>query len=266
MTTASNANSITEALSWDSDPSVQQTTALAYKAFLARLPPPKVLSHFDVLDLGCGTGLLSLALAPSVRSVTAVDAAEGMITVLESKLYSLHAPGVIRATATNPGNILAVCALLRDPSDPCLAVDPAVGDEAPGRRFDLVVSHLALHRIPEDLGALFRTVYGLLEPGGQVMVTEVEDFGPEARKFHPESNVEMAGVERRGIEREMIKAVLEEAGFVDVRVERAFEIAKEVEMEPGSVLGPVIVFPFLLCQGSKRDILLTQRIERRRQK
>ncbi|EAQ87468.1 hypothetical protein CHGG_04087 [Chaetomium globosum CBS 148.51] len=82
MTEANTARFNEEALSWDSNPSVQLATALAHKAYLARLPPPEILSTYDIMDLGCGTGLLSLALAPSVRSVTAIDAAEGMIAAL----------------------------------------------------------------------------------------------------------------------------------------------------------------------------------------
>jgi SAM-dependent methyltransferase len=251
MTTASNARFNAEALSWDSNPTVQQATALAHKAYLAHLPPANVLSTYDILDLGCGTGLLSLALAPSVRSVTAVDAAEGMVAALKSKLSSPAAASTDNDVKTNNNNILPVHALLQDPDDARLATDPATGNPtAPGRRFDLVVSHLVLHHIP-DLAPLFRTIHGCLKPGGKVMVTDFEDFGPEARKFHPESK--MDGVERHGIGRSMIKGVLEEAGFGNAQVETAFEMAKEVETAPGSgVMGPVVVFPFLICEGTKR--------------
>jgi hypothetical protein len=82
------------------------------------------------------------------------------------------------------------------------------------------------------------------------MVTDFEDFGPDARKFHPESK--MDGVERHGIGRGMIREVMEGVGFVDVKVETAFEMEKAVETEPGSgVLGPVVVFPFLICEGTR---------------
>jgi SAM-dependent methyltransferase len=240
MTSANTARFNAEALSWDTNPDVQQATALAHKAYLAHLPPASTLSTYDVLDLGCGTGLLSLALAPSVRSVTAVDASDGMIATLQSKLASPD--NIVK-------NIRPVCALLEDPDDPRLATDPVTGTPQPGRRFDLVVSHLVLHHIP-DLEALFRTIYGCLKPGGKVMVTDFEDFGPEARRFHPEGK--MDGVERHGIERGEIRRVLEGAGFEEVRVETAFEMGKKVETQPGSgVLGPVVVFPFLICEGTK---------------
>ena len=144
-----------------------------------------------------------------------------------------------------------VCTLLTDPNDPFLATDPLTKIPHPGgpRGFDLVVSHLVLHHIPH-LPSLFSTIHGVLAPGGQVLVTDFEDTGPAARQFHAEHK--MDGVERHGIEGGEMRRVLEEAGFVGVKVERAFKIGKPVETAPGSgVMGPEVVFPFLICKGMK---------------
>ncbi|RYP68513.1 hypothetical protein DL770_008433 [Monosporascus sp. CRB-9-2] len=228
-----------DAQSWDANPDVQRATTLAHKAYLSHLPPASLLSTYNVLDLGCGTGLLSLLLAPSVRSLTAVDAAPGMVDALQAKLSD-----------GNWKNVRVVCALLEDPDDARLGgVDPVTGEQGGHKRFDLVVSHLMLHHIP-DLKGLLRTVYGCLVPGGRVMVTDFENFGPDARRFHPEAK--MDGVERQGIGRVEMSGLLEEAGFGEVRVERAFEMAKRVETTPGSgVMDGEMVFPFLICEGRK---------------
>lgn len=226
-----------EAADWDSNPFVQAATTLAHKTYLSRLPPD-TLPSYDILDLGCGTGLLSLLLAPSVRSVTAVDTASGMIEVLNAKL-----------TASDIKNIRGVYALLEDPNDSRLAADPITGSVVPERRFDLVVSHLVLHHIPE-LEPVFKTIHGLLKEGGKVMVTDFEDFGLEARRFHPEHK--MVGVERHGVKRAEIQKILEEVGFRDVKVETAFEMEKAVETAPGSGdLKELMTFPFLVCEGTK---------------
>lgn len=230
-----------DALTWDTKPDVLRATALAQPAYLSRLPEPEVLSGYDVLEIGCGTGILSLLLAPSVRSLTAVDAAEGMISVFNAKLASPAHSGV--------KNVLPVNALLTDPDDERIQRDPVTGSLQPKRRFDLVVSHLVLHHIA-DLDALFATVFGCLKPGGTVLVTDFEDFGPEARRFHPEAR--MAGVERHGIKRTDLRDWLAAAGFVDVQIETAFEMDKLVETDPGNgIKEHNMTFPFLIGKGTK---------------
>ncbi|KAK3348953.1 S-adenosyl-L-methionine-dependent methyltransferase [Lasiosphaeria hispida] len=201
----------TDALTLDTKPDVLKTTALAHAAYLARLPAPSTLATWDVLEIGSGTGLLSLALASAVRSLTAVNAAEGMIAVLRAKLRAPGAP--------------------------------------PQRRGRSVVSNLVLHHVA-DLGVLFKTVWGCLKPGGEVMVTDFEDFGPEARRFHPEAR--MDGVHWHGIKRDAIRAVLEGPGFGDVSVETGFEMEKMVLAVPGNgVKEHKMVFSFLICRGRR---------------
>ncbi|KAK4212642.1 S-adenosyl-L-methionine-dependent methyltransferase [Rhypophila decipiens] len=234
-----------EASQWDSNPSVQRATSLAHQALLSRIScSQKDISTYDVLEIGCGTGLLSLSFAPSVRSITALDAAQGMIDVLKSKLQTSH---------TNIKNVLPVCALLEDPNDERIQLDP-VNLEPPAaeekRRFDLITSHLVLHHIP-DLQPLLSLMFAALKPStGKIMLTDYENFGPEARKFHPESK--MDEVERHGIERAEMTRLMENAGFVDVKVEVAFEMEKPIETFPGSgIMEGKMNFPFLFCEGRR---------------
>lgn len=248
--TGGNARFNADAANWDSNPSIQLATSLAFESYLAHLPPPSVLSTYNVLEIGCGTGLLSLMLAPHVRSLTAVDAAEGMIEVLSHKLAWGGAYEKVK-------NVRPVAYLLQDPEDPVLKIDPVTGLAWDGK-FDLVISHLVLHHVA-DLPALFRTIYGTLTPslnadgtGGRVITTDFENFGPEARRFHPEAKME--GVERHGIIKEEMELVLRGAGFEEVRVERGFVLSKKVESEPGKgdmETGPVVEFPFLVCEGRR---------------
>lgn len=195
------------------------------------------------MEIGTGTGLLSLRLSPYVGSILAVDAADGMIDALGKKLSD---PGA-------PSNIHPLCMLLEDPEDPRLPPSDA-GDGA-RRKFDLVISHLCLHHIP-SLPPLLRTMLGCLRPGGEVALTDFEDFGPEARKFHPEAK--MAGVERHGIRRGEMAGTMREVGFEGVSVEVAWRFEKEVERwpgewgqeKPGGVLQKM-EFPFVICRGRR---------------
>lgn len=200
----------------------------------------------EILEIGCGTGLLSLSIAPYARSLLAVDAASGMIDALKMKLSD---------PATAAQNVQPLCIMLTDPEDASLP--PAKEGEAQGprRKFDLILSHLVLHHIPE-LEPLLKTMFGCLKPGGWISLTDFEDFGPEARKFHPEAK--MVGVERHGIPRAWFEGLMKDAGFVDVSVETGWKMMKDVERFPGEwgqkkPEGDLaqLEFPFLLCCGRR---------------
>ena len=235
-----------EAAAWDSNPSVHLASSLALKSILEHHPELTTSNDTDVLEIGCGTGLLSLSLAPHVRSLTAVDAAQGMIDAFNVKL----------GKRPEVRNVIPVCAMLEDPDDTRIRLDPLNKDQReglPARRFDLIISHLVLHHIP-SLEDMFKTMHGCLKKGGRVALTDFEDFGPGARKFHPEAKME--GVERHGIPRRGVKNLLEDAGFVDVKIETAFEMEKWVEASPGDGVikgegGSKMRFPFLICMGRK---------------
>ena len=133
--------------------------------------------------------------------------------------------------------------------------------EGPRAKFDLILSHLVLHHIP-DLPAVLHTMHGCLKPGGTVALTDFEDFGPEARKFHPEAK--MAGVERHGIPKKEFSEMMTNAGLVDVQVEVGWTMRKDVERFPGEwgqkkptpeEIGEKDLaemdFPFLICTGRR---------------
>lgn len=235
-----------EAAGWDKNPLVHEASREACTALLQRYPDLQVQAPgkgLDVLEIGCGTGILSFNVAPYVRQIVAIDAAEGMIEALKQKLQQPDAPK----------NITPIPVLLEDPEDSHL---PA-GTDGSRMKFDLVLSHLVLHHIP-DLRGVLTTMLGCLKHSGTVALTDFEDFGPEARRFHP--HAKMAGVERHGINREAMTALMEEVGFKEVKVERAWAMKKQVETyqgefgdkgkpEPGK--GEIMNFPFVICMGAK---------------
>lgn len=240
-----------EAAAWDSNPFVREMSIEAWKAIKSYLPSMSfgngdVSTRPDVLEIGCGTGLLSMEVAPAVNRFVAVDAAEGMIEVLSSKLSKPDAPK----------NITPLAMMLVDPEDKGLPPADESDPNGPRLKFDLIVSHLVLHHI-EDHRSLLATMIGCLKQGGMVALTDFEDFGPEARLFHPESK--MAGVEHHGIKRQLIDELMREAGFVDTKVEVAWEHSKLVEKfpgefdngEPGSGKGKIMKFSYLICLGKK---------------
>lgn len=244
-----------EAAAWDSNPDVHRASSLALQSILDRFPQLRNrgannTTGLDVLEIGCGTGLLSFMIAPYVRSLTAIDTAQGMIGAFKLKL----------ARQPEVQNVLPVCVMLEDSNDPRIGPDPLSKDkkdvnekELPPRRFDLITSHLVLHHIP-SLESIFSTMHGCLKLGGSVALTDFEDFGPEARKFHPEAK--MDGVERHGIQRDSVRKLLTDAGFTDVRIETAFKMEKRIEISPGEGVvkgenGCKMTFPFLICMAQR---------------
>ena len=240
-----------EAAAWDSNPFVHAMSLEAWKAIRTFVPhlfcgPGAESARPDVLEIGCGTGLLSLETAPAANRLVAVDAAQGMIDVLSSKLGQ---PGA-------PNNVTPLAILLEDPEDQRLPPADDANPQGPRLKYDLITSHLVLHHIA-DLEGVLRTMLGCLKEGGTVALTDFEDFGPEARRFHPESKME--GVERHGINREWMAGLMREVGFKDVRVEVGWEHEKMVEKfpgefkgaKPGEGEGELMKFSYVICLGKK---------------
>lgn len=246
-----NARFNDEAAQWDSNPFVHLMSAEAWKALQKTIPMLQnegTAKKIDVLEIGCGTGLLTFLVAPSVGEILAVDAAEGMIRALESKI-----------AASGSKNIVPLAVLLEDPEDARLPAADGDGKDnsGPRKKFDLILSHLVLHHIP-DLKAVLTTMIGCLKPGGMIALTDFEDFGPEAKRFHAESK--MAGVERHGIKARWIEGLIREVGFEDARAEVAWEHEKRVERWPGEFVkgkpsgpeqGELMTFTYLLCMGRR---------------
>ncbi|KAF3910789.1 hypothetical protein ABW20_dc0102083 [Dactylellina cionopaga] len=219
MTDSSNTRFNSEAETWDLNPDVQSATKSALSCLLERVPSLSLdgTNKPKVLDLGAGTGLLSLALAPYASSILSVDPSTGMISALTRKLSAPDAPK----------NITPLCALLTS------AEDDVLPDEEEGKgkqKYDVIVSNLVMHHIP-DLSSFIKLTHSLLAPGGTIALTDFENTGPEARRFHPEDK--MDGVERHGISRVEMEEMLNDAGFEGGKVEVAWVMRKQVERFPG---------------------------------
>lgn len=236
-----------EAAAWDKNPFVHAMSIEAWKAIQKFVPSlfGQASKKPDILEIGCGTGLLTLQVAPAANQLVAVDAAEGMIDVLSSKLDGSDAPKNIRPLAI----------LLVDPEDNNLPTADAASPDGPRLKFDLIISHLVLHHIP-NMEEVLTTMFGCLKQGGRVALTDFEDFGPEARRFHPENRME--GVERHGIPRAGMAELMRKVGFEDVKVEVAWEHEKIVEKYPGEFKGEFVKgqgemmkFSYLICMGKK---------------
>jgi ubiquinone/menaquinone biosynthesis C-methylase UbiE len=151
------------------------------EAALSRLVP----RGLRVADIGCGTGLLTLALAGVAEKVEAVDASEKMVRLTREKLRS--------AGATN------------------VTVRRAQAERLPfeDRSLDAVFAFHLLRHLVRPAGAIAE-IGRAVRPGGRVVFVELEPHGLRSLRA-------ATGSHHLGVPRETVRAGLKRAGFADPR-------------------------------------------------
>jgi 2-polyprenyl-3-methyl-5-hydroxy-6-metoxy-1,4-benzoquinol methylase len=179
-----------EATAWDDNPVRVKLSEDLARALCAAVP---LTPGMTVLDFGCGTGLVTLRIAPQVASVTGADTSRGMLGVLAAKAEAVGLDKV-RPFLIGPDGVL------------------------PGETYDLVMSSMTLHHV-EDIPALLRALHARLAPGGWLCVA---DLDPEDGAFHADP----AGVFHNGIDRALLRGQLAAAGFSETTDAPAAEVTK----------------------------------------
>jgi ubiquinone/menaquinone biosynthesis C-methylase UbiE len=169
-----------EAASWDS-PSRVKLAADVSKAILGHL---QLKPDMDVLDFGCGTGLVTFALSFLVNSITGVDTSKGMLEVFEGKVQSKQINNI-----------------------KTLHLDLDKGDTINGR-YHVIISSMTLHHVEDTLDIL-KQFYRVLLPGGHIALADLDE---EGGRFHENND----GVFHFGFDREKLCNLFVEAGFKDV--------------------------------------------------
>ncbi len=182
------------AASWDENP---RRIRLAKDIAHAISKQIVLRPEMDIMDFGCGTGLLSVQLRPFVRSVTGFDSSQGMLNKFNMKIAEL------KLSKVNT-----------------VVVDLDKGGTLTGN-YDLVLSSMTLHHI-EQIEPLFHQFYKVIVPGGYLCIADLDlDDG----QFHDDNT----GIFHFGFDRAALHKVFTEAGFDNVRDIDAAEVVK-----PGS--------------------------------
>lgn len=204
-----------EAAAWDMQPA---RLKLADDVAAAITGEMRLSPQMDVLDFGCGTGLLTLRLQPLVRSVTGIDSAPGMLEVLNAKISDQHIP-----------NVTTRC------------LDLEKGDLLEGR-YHLIVSSMTFHHV-KDIGRLLGAFHKALMPGGTISIA---DLDPDDGQFHGNDD----GVFHHGFERAELRRVFGEHGFSNIRERTAATVTKPAR---DGILRQFTVF---LLSGHKQESAL----------
>ncbi|HTP03914.1 MAG TPA: class I SAM-dependent methyltransferase [Nitrospirota bacterium] len=183
-----------EAATWDRNPGRIKLAEDVADTIIREIKPTE---DMDVLDFGCGTGLVTLRLQPFVKTITGADSSKGMLGVLQDKVSRFGLKNV-----------------------EAQFMDAESGGLVAGK-FHVVVSSMTLHHI-HDPAQLFRKLRDLLHPGGTLCIS---DLDKEDGSFHGDQT----GVLHFGFERPYLKGLLEKAGFHEVRDVTAATVVKEIE-------------------------------------
>lgn len=180
-----------EAAAWDEKPQRVKLASDIANAIIREVEPT---NRMNVLDFGCGTGLLTFRLQPLVRTIIGADSSQGMLDVFNGKIAAAELDNI--------------CSMF---------CDPAKTDALQGR-YHLIVSSMTLHHVRE-IEPLFATLHKALLAGGTLCLA---DLDLEGGAFHEDNT----GVFHQGFDRAALRKALQEVGFIDVRDLTATEIVK----------------------------------------
>jgi ubiquinone/menaquinone biosynthesis C-methylase UbiE len=182
-----------EAASWDAKPARVKLAADIAQTITGEL---KLTSSMDVLDFGCGTGLLTMQLQPFVHFVTGVDSSQGMLDVFEAKIQNQNLTNVqVRRLDIEKDGVLE-------------------------GSYNLIVSSMTFHHIKE-IKPLLNQFHNILLPAGHLCIADLDlDDG----QFHENND----GVFHCGFNRESLGDLIRETGFRDIRYSTVARLTKPV--------------------------------------
>jgi len=193
---------------WDANPG-RITLAKAVVEAIRKAVPLR--PDMNAMDFGAGTGLVTLGILPYVRSLTAVDASGEMLRMLDQKVKVLRM-----------GNVHTLfCDITKT--------------RLPVVEFDLIVSSMVLHHIP-DVSQALRQLRPCLRRGGWIALADLDS---EDGTFHPDPT----GVFHHGLDHNEVRRWLQDAGFMDTMAREAHRIVRT------SADGKMREYPVFLVTG-----------------
>ncbi len=198
------------AQTWDDEP---RRVLMAQKVAAAIKNDISITNRMEALEFGCGTGLVTMGLAPFLKSITAVDTSEQMLDVLKQKIQK-----------NSTENIFP------------LQTD-VLKDGLPNNLYDLIYCSMTLHHIHET-DSLIKLFSEHLKAGGFLAIA---DLAKEDGSFHDDN----AGVAHHGFTYSELETLFEKNGLSNIKAVTVHTIKKEKDS------GEIKEYPVFLIQGKK---------------
>ena len=195
---------------WDTPTRKERAKELA-QALLTKLGTVKALT---ALEIGCGTGLLSMCMAKDWKEISCMDTAEKMRSVLDEKIKK-----------SNTNNV------------------KVIGEELEvlmqsGVQYDVIFSSMVFHHIM-NLELELQMIRHLLKSGGRVAVIDLDEDGG---RFH-ENEKDFNG--HNGFNRTAFEKMLSRNGFYNIEMETVHTGKKDLGLES-------IDYSLFLCIAVKK--------------
>ncbi|MDN5765930.1 MAG: class I SAM-dependent methyltransferase [Humibacillus sp.] len=182
-----------EAATWDDAPGHEERQVAVARAIEQAVTLSPAMS---ALDIGGGTGRLSILLSGRFGSVVVTDPSAGMVQVAEERIEAA------------------------DLGDRLHAVQADLTTDSLDGAYDVAWSSMALHHVA-DVDGLLRSVARLLVAGGRLAIADLDEDPDGA--FHAEKD-DFDG--HHGFDRQRLAEQLAHAGFAEVSFVDATTILK----------------------------------------
>jgi len=181
-----------KAETWDLNPLRFERSEAVAGQITERIPLSRSMS---ALEFGAGTGITGFILKDHVKEISMMDNSREMIRKIEEKIL-----------ASGSGNVHALFFDLEN-------------NELEGRKFDLLITQMVLHHIP-DTKNIINKFYNILNPGGYLAIA---DLYPEDGSFHG------AGFSGHlGFNPDELSEIVQDQGFADISIRHCYTMKKQV--------------------------------------
>lgn len=183
---------------WDSKPE-RVETAMNFVQHIRTTLPNSDISNYDVVDYGCGSGLVSFGLANNIKSILGLDYSKAMVEKYNQKALNLDFRNLH-------------------------AIQHNINKEViNSNQYDLAVTNMTMHHI-KDTFRFISILKSSLKNNGYLYIS---DLITENGSFHGMGNDD---VEHFGFDKDTLYKIFKELNFTDIN----YDIVQTIEKEQGS--------------------------------